>query len=234
MVALVGELAQHRVHLVDAGRVEVGGRFVEHQHGGGERERAGDRESLPSAAGEHVGVVGAPVPEADELEGALGAFEDLGGRDQAVLGTERDLVEQGAGDDLRVGVLEDHRDVLAEFGDRAVTGVGSRDPHRALEDGGDRVRHEAVERERERRLAAAGGAEHEHHLARADVEGDAVGRGASRPVVPDAHGIELEQRSGGHGRIPDRGRRAPVGGGIADVVGLGQPNLRAHRRGTTG
>ena len=207
MVALVRELAEHGVDLVDPGGVEVGGRLVEHQHGRGECQRARDREPLPAAARQHVGVVGTSVPEADELEGPLGALEHLGGGHEAVLGSERHLVEEGAGDHLRVGILEDHRDVLAELGHRAIPGVGARDPYRSLEAGGDRVRHEAVERERERRLAAARRAEHEHDLAGADVERDAVGRRPRRIVVADAHGIQLEERGGGHGRIPDRGRR---------------------------
>ena len=145
------------------------------------------------------GVVGTSVPEADELEGPLGAFEHLGGGHEAVLGSERHLVEERAGDHLRVGILEDHGDVLAELGHRAIPGVGARDPHRSLEAGGDRVRHEAVERERERRLAAAGWAEYEHDLAGADVERDAVGCRPRRIVVADAHGIQLEERGIGQG-----------------------------------
>ena len=96
----------------------------------------------------------APLPEADELEGALGARQHLVDGHQLVLGAERDLVEQGAGDHLRVGILEHHRDVLAEHADAVVAAVEARDAHGALELGGHGVRDEPVECERERRLAA--------------------------------------------------------------------------------
>ncbi len=194
MVALVREFAEHRVHLVDARRVEVRGRLVEYEHGGGERECAGDRKTLPAAAREHVGVVGSAIPQADELQGPLGAGEHLGRGDEEVLGTECHFVEKGSGDDLSVGILEDHRHVRAELCDAALSRVGSRDAHGAVELGRDRVRHESVEGERERRLAAARRSEHQHDLAGTDVERDAVRRGPLCALVPDAHGIELEQR----------------------------------------
>ncbi len=161
VVALAGELAEHGVDLVDAGGVEVRRRFVEHEYRGGHREGAGDGEALAPAARQPVGVLIAPLPQADELEGALGARQHLGDRHQLVLGAERDLVEQGAGDHLRVGILEHHRDVRAEHADAVVAAVEPRDANGALECGGQGVRDEPVERERERRLAAPRGAEHQ-------------------------------------------------------------------------
>ena len=111
------ELGERGVDLLDAARVEVRGRLVEHEQGRSHRERARDREALASAAGEPVGVLAAPLPQADAAQRRLGAGEHLGHRHPQILGSEGDLVEQRAGDQLCVGVLEDHADARAELGD---------------------------------------------------------------------------------------------------------------------
>ena len=219
----LAELAQHGVDLVDAGGVEVGRGLVEHEHRGGHRQGAGDGEALPPAARQPVGVLVAPLPQAHELEGALGAGQHLVDRHQLVLGAERHLVEQGAGDHLGVGVLEDHRHVRAEHAHAVVAGVEPRDAHRALEFGGHGMRHEPVERERERRLAAPRRAEQQHDLARRDRQRHAVRRRPRRTLVADAHAVEVEQRGIGQGW---------PGSGLADdprrgIRVLGQPNLTA-------
>ena len=200
VVALAREFAQHRVDLVDAGGVEVGRGLVEHEHRAAHRQGAGDGEALPPAARQPVGVLVAPLPQAHELQRALGARQHLVDRHQLVLGTERHLVEQRAGDDLGIGVLEHHRDVLAQHAHAVVAAVEPRDAHRALELGGHGMRHEPVERERERRLAAPRRAEQQHDLARRDRQGHAVGRRPRRTLVADAHVVEFEQRGIGQGR----------------------------------
>ena len=104
----------------------------------------------------------------------------------------------------------------------------------ALEHGGDRVRHETVERERERRLAAARRAEHEHDLARADVER----RRRRASPAPTRRTLMRTASSSSSGAAVMGGSRIVAGadaggGGIADVVGLGQPNLWPTARGTS-
>ena len=109
VVALVRELARarRRPRRCPAGsRLAVGSSST--SSGRAHRQGARDREPLPAAARQPVGIVGASLPEADAPQGPLGACEHVGDRHPEVLGAERHLVEQRAGDQLRVGVLEDH------------------------------------------------------------------------------------------------------------------------------
>ena len=127
-VAVRHELGERGVDLLDPLRVEVRGRLVEHEQRRAHRERARDRQPLPSAAGQAVGVLGAALPQADAAQRGLGAREHLGHRHPEVLRPERDFVEQRAGDQLRVGVLEDHADMRAQLGDRWSRDVARRRP----------------------------------------------------------------------------------------------------------
>ena len=206
-VALARDFAQHGVDLIDAGGVEVGRGFVEHEHRG-----------RPIASAHAMASRCRPPPESrrgsrrdgpigPRAQRPLGACQHLIDRHQQVLGAERHLVEHGAGDDLGVGVLEHHRDVLAQHSHGVVTAVEPRDAHRPLEFGGNDMGHEPVERERERRLAAPRRAEQQYDLSRRDRQGHAVGRRSRRTLVADAHVVEFEQRVRWAWRSPDRGRR---------------------------
>ena len=197
MVAVGDEVGEGSVDLVDADGIEVGGRLVEHDDRGAERERAGDRQPLAPTAGEHVGVLVAALPQADPAQRPFGAIEYLGRGHEQVLGAESDLVEQGAGHDLRVGILEDHADGRTQRADRRVAGVGSGDEHSAGQGRGHRVGNEPVEREGEGRLARSAGAEHEQDLAGRDRERDAVGGGARGVLVRDPH-VRGAQRCARH------------------------------------
>ena len=72
-VAVRDQLGERRVDLFDALRIEVRGRLVQHEQRRTHRERARDRESLPSAARQAVGVLGAALPQPDAAQRGLGA-----------------------------------------------------------------------------------------------------------------------------------------------------------------
>ena len=126
----------------------------------------------------------------------------LGGQAE-ILRTETDLVEDRRRDDLRVRVLEDHGDVAGQPRNRRGAGVGAADLDGTVQVGADHVRDQAVDRQGERGLAAAGRAEQQHHLAGADVgrhvarPGHAVvaGTGLVVDLVPDGDAGEPQQHA---------------------------------------
>ena len=182
------------VHIVDALGVEVGCRLVEHDQRRAHRQGAGDRETLPPAARETVGVLVSPVPQADAAQCVFGPRAHLVERQQQVLGTEGDLVVGRAGDDLRIRILEDHRDVRAQRGGEGVGGVESAGLDRPRHGRGHRVGDQSVERERQRRFARTGRAEQQHDLAGVDVEGDVFGGGVCGIGVRDREVTHAEKR----------------------------------------
>ncbi len=195
-VARCDQFGQRGVHLLDSPRVEIGGRLVQDEERRAHRERARDREALASATREAVGVVAAALPELHASERGLRAGEHVGHRHPQVLGTERDLVQERAGHQLRVRVLEDHADLRAQLGDGGLGGVVPADLDRPAHVCGYRVRNEAVEGQGERGLARSAGAEQEHDLARGDVEAHRCGGGGSLALVGDGEIANPEQGCG--------------------------------------
>ena len=169
-IAVRDQLGKCRIDLFDALGIEVRGRLVQHEERRTHRERARDRESLPSAARQAVGVLGAAVPQPHAAQRGLGAVEHVGHRHPQVLGSERDLVEQGPRHQLCVGVLEDHAHMGAELGDRGRGDIVAGDFDRPPHVGRHRLRDQAVHREGQRRLARSARPEQQHDLARLDVE----------------------------------------------------------------
>ena len=192
------EICEGRVHLVDSLGIEVRGGFVEDEQGRPHRQRARDRESLAAAARQAIGVLATTVPEPDAAQRDLGALEDFGHRHPQILGSERDLVENRAGHELGVGVLEDHADAGAERGDGRRGRIDAVDQDPSSDHGGHGVGDEAVQREGQRRLARAARAEDQHDLARADVERHSGGGRGIRPLMRDRKTLDREEgvRSG--------------------------------------
>ena len=93
-----------------------------------------------------------------------------------VLQPERDLGGHAREHDLVLGILEERRDGSREVGRPRAPGVVAGDLDAAGEAAAVEVRHEPGQRAQQRRLAAAGGAEQRDHLARLEVERDAVQR----------------------------------------------------------
>ena len=139
-----------------AAGVEAGHGLVEDQHVGAHRHRAGDRGALLLAVAQHVRRALAQMADLERLERVLhAAARDVFGQPD-VERPERDVLIDGAGEELIVGVLEDEADGGAQRGEAgAVVGHGlSAEKHGA---GGRPIG--AVEVQEQRRLAGAVGAD---------------------------------------------------------------------------
>lgn len=227
-VARGRHLGQRRINLLNARRVEIGGGFVEHQQRRPHRQCARDRESLAATARQTVGVVRPPIPQTDAAQGVFGSSENLLDRQAQVLRPEGDLVEQGAGDQLGVGVLKDHAHAGAQSGDGGRPGIQPVDAHPAGDRGGDRVGDEAVERQGEGRLARTAGSEQEHDFAAPHLEGRAVGGRRALAVVGDGDVPHLDER--GAAAVAAGAGRCPPGHRLVSVphpTNLAHPNFAA-------
>ena len=146
----------------------------------------------------------ATVPEPDAAQRRLGTLEDVGDRHPEILGAEGDLVEDGAGHELGVGVLEDHADARAEGRDGLGGRIEAGDQDPPLHRGRHRLRDEAVQRQGEGRLARTARPEDQDDLAGAHVEGDRGGGRGIRPLVGDR---KILDRQEGLAESPPRVRR---------------------------
>ena len=101
-------------HLAAALRVKHGGRLVEHDalrlHG----QHACDGHTLLLSAGEQLRRIGPVFVHADGAERIVDAPADLLRRDTEVFGREGHILLDHVRDDLVVGVLKDHADVLPD------------------------------------------------------------------------------------------------------------------------
>jgi hypothetical protein len=171
------ELVHQLLDLLRRDRVEGGGGFVEKQHLGLDRNRAGDAESLLLSAREREGVLPEAVldlvPERRALQRALDALV------QVLLEAEHarrpgDVVVDRLRE--RVRLLEDHSDPPADL-DRLDPVAVDVDPvvedAPAVPEARDRVVH-AVETANERALAAARGADYGRDHVLLDLEADAL------------------------------------------------------------
>ncbi|KJL43879.1 hypothetical protein RS82_01255 [Microbacterium trichothecenolyticum] len=195
-VAGCDEFGEGGVHLFDPGGVEIRGRLVEHEERRPHREGARDREPLASAARQAVGVVASAFPQADPAEGLLGAGEHHCHRHPEILRPERHLVEERAGDELRVRVLEHHADAGAELGDGRRLGVESLDLDRSGDGRRHGLRQQPIESEGQRRLARPARAEQQHHFSGGDIERDGCRRRRGLAVMGDAELAHPQQRHG--------------------------------------
>ena len=156
--------------------IELRRRLVEEQQLGLERERRREADALQLAAGELRDATVREMRCADGRERGVRAREDRLRRGADVLEPEGDLRLDLREDDLILGILEDGRDRARELRRMRAARVAAGDLDAAAEVPAVEPRHEPAERADERRLARAGGAEHEHDLARVDPERDAVER----------------------------------------------------------
>ncbi len=177
------QLALHpgdlRAHLHAQAGVEVRERLVHQEDPRLAHDRAAHRDALALAAGELARLALQQVGQAERLAGALDAAPDLGLRRAARAQAEGDVVEDRHVRIERV-VLEDHRHVALariELVDRL---VADRDLA-----GGDLL--EAGDHAQGGRLAAAGGPDEDHELARLDLEREVVDR-RDVVVAPSSRG----------------------------------------------
>src|SRR5215212_9686422 len=183
-----GQVAHDVEDLVDHLRVQGRGRLVEQQELGVHGQGAGDRHPLLLAARQLgrqlAGLVLDPDPGQQLAGPALGLLPGLAADLDRAQG---DVVEHALVGE-QVELLEDHADVGAEPGQGpALGGQGL-----ALKaDGAVVDRLEAVDGPAQGRLARAGGADHDHHLARVDLQVDVLEHVQVTEVLVDV--LHLEQ-----------------------------------------
>jgi len=194
------ESAHGGEQLLGAHGVELRGGLVEEQKVRLRGDDSGEGDLLELASGEfrQRGVAQARKAEGDER--LLDEAGDGVAVDAEVLEAEGDLALDGGHDGLVFGVLEDQAHPAGEV-------VWPRRARVELVHGdasGERapveVRDQTVQGAQQRRLAAAGAAEHEDHLGGLDVQGHVVQGGTLRPGVGVGHLLEACDR--GHRRDP--------------------------------
>ena len=173
-------------HVRGTGRVQVRGGLVEDQHGGFQREHGCKRHALLLAPGKFQH---APPPEARQthkFQRLVNAAMDVLRLDEVILKRESDLLLHREGDDLILGILEQHVDASkalrrGQFApvDQASLRIG--DEHASLVPASHVVGIDADKVQRQRALARTAATEDEDERTRLDGEGDLVqGRRAFR------------------------------------------------------
>ena len=166
------------------GRIEVGGRLVQHQDAGARRQRAGQGQALLLPAGEAPRPLPFQPVEPDLVEHLRDPRAHRRPRPGPVLEAEGDVVLDPLHHELAVRVLPDHADPCRDHGrpeapdltivEGEVTAHGRRDV----------ARDEASDGQRERALAGPGWAHDEHRVARGQLERDAVqGQAIGAPMA---------------------------------------------------
>ena len=143
-------------HLAPPLRVEHGGRLVEHDTLRPHGEHARDGHTLLLSAGQELRGVGTVIVHADGFERVVDAPPDLRGGDAEVFRRKGDVFFYDIRDDLVIGVLEHHADMLPD-GEKLffVLRIHAVDRHAAA-----RGQQDGVKMLGKRRLAAAVMAEH--------------------------------------------------------------------------
>ncbi len=176
------DAVEHAEQVAAADRIEVGGRLVQEEHVGLERQQPRDREPLLLAAGERRRVAALEAREPDGLERGLDARRHVGGGHAELLEAEDDLLRDVGREELRLEVLEHHADAAGELADRRTHDRCAAEADLAAHLRRREARHEAREAAHEGRLAGA---------RRSHDDGQAAGREAQR------HAVERGERSAG-------------------------------------
>jgi hypothetical protein len=176
------QAVQQLDHLAARRRVQPLERFIEYEQLGLQDERAGERHLALLAAREVVTHLVLQVRDAHARHRRRHLAVHLGGRIAVVARAERNVVPHRGRDDLRVGVLEQHADALADLRELPRR-VDAEHAHLAL-----LGRQQAEDVVEERALPAAVRAQHHDPLSPADheVEAAEVDTGLVRIRVPHA------------------------------------------------
>ena len=127
-------------------------------------------------------------------------------RQSAVLEGEGNLILDGQGAELAVGILKDEGDGLGPGARRLPADGSPCQLDGAFEAGRDRLRNDAVEAERQARLAAARGAEQQDALAGIDAEREVAQRRAGPEGMGEGQALDLEPGPTSHLMPPDAWR----------------------------
>ena len=158
------------LHVTANQGIESAERLVVEQHLRVDRERAREADSLLHAARKLVRELARRVLEADELQHLRGPCVALAFRDALHLEPERDVIEDGPVRE-QPEVLKDHRRRVAAELQELVAGRGDHVAPVELDASGGRL-DQANQRPDERRLARAGEAHDDEHLAGVHLERD--------------------------------------------------------------
>ena len=153
------QIAQHREHRAGAGRVQVGGRLVQHQHVGLHRQQAGQRQPLLHASRELIARVSSPcrpgrrcgAPRRCGPACRRGVYPGSPGRMRPR--------RQGQHAELGFRVLEEDTDAAAQLAGGDLANRAASQEHAPVHGRPDRAGDDAVQAERQRALA-------NRHLAR--------------------------------------------------------------------
>lgn len=181
-------------HLGRSIRIELRGRLVQHQDPRLERERGRDCDPLTLASGERLDGAVAQPQETDQRERPLDARQHLRPRNGPQLERKRDLVLDPVDHHLCLRVLGHDPDQLAH-GRRAVSrrrASGDLDP--PSQPPACEVGHQPVQAAEQRRLAAAGWANHQCQLASTELQGDLAQRRLARARVGEGDALEPNHR----------------------------------------
>ena len=164
----------HCGHQVEAGLVvEERGSLVQQQMVGPGGDRTGDRQALLLPGGQLVRVGKPQMDEAEQLQAGEDALLHGARIGLQVLQAEGDFVLHHRADNLVLGVLEDHPDVLMHRPAGRAGGGGD-----AIDQDGAGMRQEQPAHQLgERRLAGAIGTQDGHDLPIGDLQIDGVDRG---------------------------------------------------------
>ena len=182
------ELGHQRHHAALLAVIQSGGRLVENQQARAQREHARDRQPLALALAEQEWIERARILKSDRAQHLVASALNLVRREVEVARTEGDLVLDGRGENLMVGVLEDVADLGGGFG-RAHRGAVAPVEHHGAR---DRMQ-QAHQMLGQRGLARAVLADDRDELARRDPQIDRIEHRRSVGVV-EAERAHLDQR----------------------------------------
>ena len=190
-----GRAGQHVTEGGDAGRVEHRGRLVEHQQL--RVVDAGGRQPHPlQFAARQFGGVPVPQPgRTDRRQGGVDAGVDERRVDRGTLQHQSQLLFDGRQADRCSGILAEEAQLLE-----------GRTHHAPGDVRGDRARHSPGQQVQQRRLARAGGAEHQRRRAGRELGRHGVQNGALAPREGDAAPIDAGRLVSGHRRPAGRAR----------------------------
>ena len=177
---VVDQSGERGEHVLGGGRVERGGRLVEHQQPRVRGEDGADGDPLLLSSGQGAQVAVAEVGDAEQVERLLDPAAHRGCRQPELLHPEGELFLDRVGDEPRGRVLPDVPDDVRPLPRRPVEHALPVDDDVAGQGAAGERRHQAGDHPEQGRLADAGGTGEQHQLAVVDGQVDVV---EDRPIA---------------------------------------------------
>ena len=186
---VAGQQIEHRHR---RGRVQLGGRLVQHEHLGVQRQHRGHGHLLLLAAGQAVDGAVAQISDAHGVKRLVHARGNLLTWHREVLQAVEDLVLHHRGHHLRVDVLAHTAHQPRQVGERGVHRVEALHRDRAVEIARIAVRNDAIDGVGERGLPAARRPGDADEAAIGNGERDVTHHGLDPFPIPKTELIELD------------------------------------------